>query len=66
MYGQHKKSCFRLRLTSVSRYFSRSDLMKWKDYGIIKKYTDVNRQKKLTSDEHIDLYRVLHPEDEEN
>ena len=31
--------CFRLRLTSVSRYFfARFDLMKWKDYGIMVKY----------------------------
>ncbi len=30
---------FRLRLTSVSRYFfARFDLMKWKDYGIMIKY----------------------------
>lgn len=28
--------CFRLRLTSVSRYFFACfDLMKWKDYGIM-------------------------------
>lgn len=31
--------CFRLRLTSVSRYFfARFDLMNWKDYGIMIKY----------------------------
>ena len=30
--------CFRLRLTSVSRFFARFDLMNWKDYGIMKKY----------------------------
>ena len=30
--------CFRLRLTSVSRYFfARFDLMNWKDYGIMRK-----------------------------
>ncbi len=31
--------CFRLRLTSVSRYFfAHFDLMNWKDYGIMKRY----------------------------